>query len=93
MSDAVLVAIITGGISLLGSVLTIISTSRKQQAEIDRKIAVIETKLEVMKGTSKATTIMHRCSPRTYLRSNSICKTSTDDWTELKGDQHEFTLK
>lgn len=50
MSDAVLVAIITGGISLLGSVLTIISTSRKQQAEIDRKIAVIETKLEVMKG-------------------------------------------
>lgn len=54
MSDAVLVAIITGGISLLGSVLTIISTSRKQQAEIDRKIAVIETKLEVMKGDIKS---------------------------------------
>lgn len=50
MSDAIMVALITGGISLLGSVLTIISTSRKQQAELDKAIAVIETKMTVMAG-------------------------------------------
>lgn len=50
MSDAIIVALITGGISLLGSVLTIISTSRKQQAELDKAIAVIETKMTVMAG-------------------------------------------
>lgn len=50
MSDAIMVALITGGISLLGSVLTIISTSRKQQAELDKAIAVIETKMTIMAG-------------------------------------------
>lgn len=49
MSDAVLVAIITGGISLLGSVLTIISTSRKQQAELDKAMAVMKTEMNMMK--------------------------------------------
>lgn len=49
MSDTILVALITGGISLLGSVLTIISTSKKQTADMDRKIAVIETKMDSMK--------------------------------------------
>lgn len=49
MSDTILVALITGGISLLGSVLTIISTSRKQTADMDKKIAVIETKMDLMK--------------------------------------------
>lgn len=50
MSDAIMVALITGGISLLGSVLTIISTSRKQQMELDKAIAVIETKMTIMAG-------------------------------------------
>ena len=54
MSDAVLVALITGGISLLGSVLTIISTSRKQQAELDRAIAVIQTEMTIMKEDIKS---------------------------------------
>ena len=49
MSDTILVALITGGISLLGSVLTIISTSKKQTADMDKKIAVIETKMDLMK--------------------------------------------
>ena len=49
MSDSIIVAIITGGISLLGSVLTIMATSRKQTTEMDKKIAVIETKMDDIK--------------------------------------------
>lgn len=48
MSDAIIVAIITGGITLFGSILTIIGTSRKQSTEMDKKIAVIETKMDRM---------------------------------------------
>lgn len=48
MSDAIIVAIITGGITLLGSILTILGTSKKQQTEMDKKIAVIETKMDRM---------------------------------------------
>ena len=54
MSDAVLVALITGGISLFGSVLTIISTSRKQQAELDKAMAVMKTEMNGMKEDIKA---------------------------------------
>ncbi len=54
MTDAVLVALITGGISLLGSVLTIISTSRKQQAELDRAMAVMQTEMTIMKEDIKS---------------------------------------
>lgn len=50
MSDAVVVALITGGISLLGSVLAIISTSKKQQHELDKAIAILETKMTIMAG-------------------------------------------
>ena len=49
MSDAIVVALITGGITLLGSILTILGTSKKQQTEMDKKIAVIETKMDRMK--------------------------------------------
>ena len=45
MSDAILVALITGGISLLGSVLAIISTSRKQQAELHEAMAVMQSEM------------------------------------------------
>jgi uncharacterized membrane-anchored protein YhcB (DUF1043 family) len=54
MSDAVLVALITGGISLLGSVLTIISTSRKQQSELDKAMAVMRTEITAMKEDIKS---------------------------------------
>ena len=50
MSDAIIVALITGGISLLGSVLAIISTSKKQQHELDKAVAVLETKMTIMSG-------------------------------------------
>lgn len=50
MSDAIIVALITGGISLCGSVLAIISTSKKQQHELDKAIAILETKMTIMSG-------------------------------------------
>lgn len=48
MSDAIIVAIITGGISLFGTILTIVLTNRTQQQKIDNKITAIETKMENM---------------------------------------------
>lgn len=53
MSDAVLVALITGGISLFGSVLAIISTSRKQQTELDKTMAVMRAEMSGMKEDIK----------------------------------------
>lgn len=53
MSDAVLVAIITGGLTLLGTVFTVISTSRKQTAETDRKLAVMQAEVKSMREDIK----------------------------------------
>ena len=49
MTEAIQVALITGGLSLLGTVITIILTSRKQQAEMDKQIAVINTQMASMR--------------------------------------------
>ena len=54
MSEAVLVALITGSISLFGSILTIVLTSRKQQQEMDKSIAVIKTEMKDMKEDIKS---------------------------------------
>ena len=54
MSDAIIVALITGGISLFGSVLTIISTSRKQQAELNTAMAVMRAEMSAMKDDIKS---------------------------------------
>ncbi len=54
MSDAIIVALITGGISLFGSILTIVLTNRKQQQDLDKKIAVIETKMDDIKEDVRA---------------------------------------
>lgn len=54
MPTEILVALITGGISLLGSVLTIISTSRKQTAEMEKSLAVMRTEMTIMKEDIKA---------------------------------------
>ena len=54
MSEAVIVALITGGISLFGSILTIVLTSRKQQQEMDKSIAVIKTEMKDMKDDIKS---------------------------------------
>lgn len=46
MSDAVIVALISGGISLFGTVLTILKTSKKTENQLSTSQAVTETKLE-----------------------------------------------
>lgn len=50
----IVAVIISSGVSLLISILTIISQGRKQTAEMDKKIAVIETKMEIMNGDLKS---------------------------------------
>lgn len=45
MSDAVIVALITGAISLIGTILTVWATSTKTQHKIDVQQAVIETQI------------------------------------------------
>lgn len=45
----IVAVVISSGVSLLISILTIISQGRKQTAEMDKKIAVIETKMDGMK--------------------------------------------
>ena len=54
MSEALQVALVTGGISLFGSILTIVLTSRKQQQEMEKNIAVIQVEMASMKEDIKA---------------------------------------
>ena len=49
MSDAIVVALITGGISLLGSVLAIISASKRQTMEMEKQMAIMQTQMTAMK--------------------------------------------
>ena len=46
MTEAILVALISGGLSLLGVVLSNFATSKKTEAKIQTSQAVTETKLE-----------------------------------------------
>lgn len=46
MSDAVAVALISGGLALLGVIITSISTSRRMAAQLERNQAVTDTKIE-----------------------------------------------
>ena len=46
MSEAILVALITGGLSLIGVVITCLATAKKNEATIKVSQAVTETKLE-----------------------------------------------
>ena len=48
MSEAVLVAVITGGLSLLGVIVTNFATSRKNEAAIRTSQAVTDAKLEAL---------------------------------------------
>ena len=45
----IIAVVISSGASLLISILTMISQNKKQAAEMDKKIAVIETKMDRMK--------------------------------------------
>ena len=46
MSDAIIVAIITGAISLFGTVLTVLQTSKKTEASFQVAQAVMNEKIE-----------------------------------------------
>lgn len=46
MAEAVIVAIITGGISLFGTILTVISSSKKTDQTLQIAQAVTDTKIE-----------------------------------------------
>lgn len=46
MSDAIIVAIITGGLSLIGVIVSNTRTAQSMDAKLDKQQAVTETKLE-----------------------------------------------
>ena len=46
----IVAVVISSGVSLFISILTIISQNKKQAIEMDKKIAVIETKMDIMQG-------------------------------------------
>ena len=48
MSESILVALITGGLSLLGVVITNLATARKNEAAIRTSQAVTDAKLEAL---------------------------------------------
>lgn len=54
MNDAVVAALITGAVSLFGTILTVVLTSRKQAAEMDKKLAVVQTEMKAMKEDIKS---------------------------------------
>lgn len=49
LSEAILIALITGAFSLAGSIIAIVSTTRKQADDMDKKLAVMEAKMDDMK--------------------------------------------
>ena len=53
MTEAIWVAIITGSFSIIGSVVAIVSTTRHQAQEMDKKLAVMEAKMDDMKEDIK----------------------------------------
>lgn len=50
----IVAVIISSGVSLLISILTIISQGRKQQSELDKAMAVMQTEMTTMKGDIQA---------------------------------------
>jgi len=48
MSEAVIVALITGGLSLLGTVLTVLATSSKTNTTLKINQAVTDTKIDAL---------------------------------------------
>lgn len=54
MSEAIIVAIITGGLSLIGAIVSNNRTAQSMDAKLDKQQAVTETKLEELTGKSDA---------------------------------------
>ncbi len=46
MSDAIIVALITGGLSLIGVIISNSTTAKNMDAKLDKQQAIMDTKLE-----------------------------------------------
>lgn len=46
MSEAIIVALVTGGLSLIGTIVTVLVTNRQTLAALDKKSEVSDAKLE-----------------------------------------------
>ena len=53
MTEAIWVAVITGLFSVVGSVIAIVATTRHQAQEMDKKLAVMEAKMDDMREDIK----------------------------------------
>lgn len=87
MSEAVIVALITGGISLLGTIITVVSTSRRQQAETDKKLAVMQADMTSMKEDIKA----HNGYARMFSENIPAIKQHMEDVDRRIGDLERRT--
>ena len=54
MSETIAAALLTGTVSLLGSILALISTSRRQRFEMRQQLAIMNTEMAAMKDDIKA---------------------------------------
>lgn len=71
----ILAVIISSGVSLIISILTIIGQNKKTTVEMDKKIAVIETKMDVMQGDIKS----HNEYARMFSENIPAIKTHMED--------------
>ena len=49
MSEAIVVALITGGVSLIGTIIAVLSASKKQTEEMEKQLAIMRTEMNGMK--------------------------------------------
>ena len=80
MSDAVLVALITGGISIVGTIITVLAANRQTLAQMDKKselsdqmihgeIAVIKTEIKTLSDRVEA---HNKIVERTYYLEGAV---------------------
>lgn len=87
MSEAVIVALITGGISLIGTIITVVSTSRKQAMETDKKLAVMQADMASMKEDIKS----HNGYARMFSENIPAIKQHMEDVDRRIGDLERRT--
>lgn len=71
----IVAVVISSSVSLMISIFTIIGQNKKQAAEMDKKIAVIETKMDVMQGDIRA----HNEYARLFSENVPAIKTHMED--------------
>lgn len=63
MSEAIIVAIITGGLSLIGAIVSNNHTAQSMDAKLDKQQAVTETKLEELTREVREHNNFAKCVP------------------------------